>query len=142
MRKFIVNVNGTAYEVEVEEIGGAPGRPMPRANAGRAPMRAAPAPRSAPVSRPAASVAAPATPAAPAASAVSGGNVVSTPMTGNIVDIKVKVGDSVKAGDVLLILEAMKMENEITAPSAGTVKELKASKGIAVNTGDVLAIIG
>jgi len=63
-------------------------------------------------------------------------------MPGTVLDVKVNVGDAVKAGDVLLILEAMKMENELTADKAGTVKEIKVTKGQAVNGGDTLIVIG
>ena len=114
MKKYRVNVNGTVYEVELEEITGA---------------------------APAASVAAPAVAPAPAA-APAGGEKVCAPMPGNILDVKVKAGDSVKAGDTLLILEAMKMENEIFAPCAGTISSVAVAKGAAVNPGDVLCVIG
>lgn len=144
MRKFMVNVNGTSYEVMVEEIGGA----APAAGRGPAPRPASrpvvsrPAP--APVARPAAPAPAPAAPAAPAAAPVAAGDgtAVNSPMSGNILDVKVNVGDTVKAGDVLLVLEAMKMENEIASPCAGTVKSLAAVKGNTVTTGDLLAVIG
>ena len=122
MRKFIVNVNGNSYEVEVEEIGGAAATPA-----------AAPAPVAAPVAAPAA--APKAAPAAPA-----GGTAVKAPMPGNVLDIKVSNGQAVKEGDVVVILEAMKMENEIYAPCDGTVTVV-ASKGATVNTGDVLVSI-
>ena len=121
MRKFIVNVNGNSYEVEVEEVGaGASVAPVVQA----APVQAAPA--QAPAEAP---KAAPAVPA--------GGTQVKAPMPGNVLDIKVSNGQSVNEGDVLVILEAMKMENEIYAPCAGTVTVV-ASKGSTVNTGDVL----
>ena len=117
MRKFIVNVNGNSYEVEVEEVGGA-----------------APATVAAPVQA-AAPAAAPK--AAPKAQAPAGGTPVKAPMPGNVLDIKVSNGQAVKEGDVVVILEAMKMENEIYAPCDGTVTVV-ASKGATVNTGDVL----
>ena len=113
MKKYRVNVNGTVYEVELEEITGG--------------AAAAPAAAAAPV----------ATPAAPA-SAPAGGEQITSPMPGNILDVKVKAGASVKAGDVLVILEAMKMENEIVAPQDGTVASINVNKGDTVNSGDVL----
>ena len=83
--------------------------------------------------------AAPVAAAAPAAPAGAAGAVaVKAPMPGNILDVKVKAGDSVKAGDVLAILEAMKMENEIVAPQDGTVASVNVNKGDTVNSGDVL----
>ena len=113
MRKFNVNVNGKIYVVEIEETGAA------------APVTQAAAP-------------APAPQAAPAPAPVAGGAVnVEAPMPGTILDVKVQVGAAVKAGDVLCILEAMKMENEILAPQDGTVKSI-VTKGTTVNTGDVL----
>ena len=117
MRKFIVNVNGSSYEVEVEEI----------------------AAGSAPAAKPAAA-AAPAPVAAPAA-AKGGQEEVTCPMPGNIWEVKCKVGDVVKSGDVLLVLEAMKMENEIMAPRDCKVVAVNVQKGAAVNSGDVLCII-
>ena len=121
MKKFNVTVNGNAYEVEVEEIGAA------------APA-AAPAPVAAPAAAPVA--AAPAAPAA--AGAATGAADVTCPMPGTIVDIKVKAGDAVKAGDVLVIFEAMKMENEIQAAADGTVAAVYVNKGDSVESGQVL----
>ena len=114
MRKFHVNVNGTPYEVEVEEIA-----------AGAAP-------------------AAPVQAAAPAAAApvAAGATSVTAPMPGNILDIKVKVGDMVEANTVVIMLEAMKMENEIFAGAAGKVTAINVTKGSTVNSGDVLVVIG
>ena len=114
MKKYRVNVNGTVYEVELEEITGA------------APAAAAP-------------VAAPA--AAPAA-APSGGEKVCAPMPGTILSVNVSNGSAVKKGDVLMILEAMKMENEIMAPCDGTVTSVAAAKGAAVESGALLCTIG
>ena len=122
MRKFVVNVNGKSYEVEVEEVGGAPS--------------VAPVATAAPVAAPVAS--APAAPAAPAASAPAGATKVEAPMPGTILRIDVKAGDSVNEGDVLCILEAMKMENEIVAPCAGTVASVNVNQGQSVNSGDLL----
>lgn len=128
MRKFIVNVNGNSYEVEVEEIG-AVSSPV---------VAAAPAPAavSAPAAAPAQASAAP----APKAAAPAGGTPVNAPMPGTIVDIKVSNGASVKKGDLLLIMEAMKMENEIFSPADGTVTVVT-SKGASVNSGDVLVTL-
>lgn len=120
MKKYNITVNGTTYAVEVEDLGGAPAP----AAAYAAPAPAAPAP------------AAPAAPATPAASA--GAANITAPMPGTVLDIKVTEGQAVKAGDTVLILEAMKMENEIPAPSDGTVDKIVASKGSSVNSGDVL----
>lgn len=114
MKKYRVNVNGTVYEVELEEITGA------------APAAAAPV---------AAHAAAPA--AAPA-----GGEKVCAPMPGTILSVNVSNGSAVKKGDVLMILEAMKMENEIMAPCDGTVTSVAAAKGAAVESGALLCTIG
>jgi len=121
MKNLIVTVNGVAYNVTVEEGTGAP----------VAAPAAAPAP--APAAAPAAPAPAPAAPAG-AAGAVS----VNAPMPGNILDVKVKPGDSVKAGDTLLILEAMKMENEISAPQDGTIASVDVRKGDVVDSGALL----
>ena len=124
MRNFIITVNGNQYEVSVEEVnGGAPA----------APARAA---------APAAPKAAPAKPAAPAAPKGPQGAVkISSPMPGTILDIKVSAGDTVSEGQIVCILEAMKMENEIVAPKAGTVASINVTKGASVNTGDVLVTL-
>ena len=133
-KQYTVTVNGTAYEVTVESVSG-----------GR--MASAPVARTAPapVARAAAPVAAPApaaAPAAPKAAASGSGETVSSPMPGTILDVKVAAGQAVKSGDILFILEAMKMENEIFAPCDGTVSSVAVSKGAAVNPGDVLCVIG
>jgi len=134
MRKFAITVNGNTYEVEVEEIGGAP---VYAAAPVAAPVAAAPA--AAPVAAPAAPKAAPAAaPKAAAPAGAAGANKVNAPMPGTILDVKVSVGQSVKNGDVLCILEAMKMENEIAAPCDGVVASINATKGATVNTGDLL----
>ncbi len=117
MKHYTITVNGTPYNVTVEETA-----------AGAAPApAAAPAPKAAP---------APAPKAAPAA---AGSVAVNAPMPGTILDVKVAPGAAVKAGDVLVILEAMKMENEIVAPQDGTVAAVNVKKGDSVNSGDVLA---
>ncbi len=122
MKYYNITVNGVAYSVSVEETA-----------AGTAPV-AAPAAPAAPKA-PAAPAAAPKA-AAPAGAA--GAVTVKAPMPGNILDVKVAAGASVKAGDVLVILEAMKMENEIVAPQDGTVASVNVNKGDTVNSGDVL----
>ena len=130
--KYKVTLNGRTYEVEVEH--------------GKAILldeyeAIAPAPvAAAPVA--AAPVAA-AAPAAPAAPVVTGaGEAVNAPMPGNILKVNVKAGDAVKEGQVLVVLEAMKMENEIMAPKAGTVTQVLVSKGSTVDTGAPLVVIG
>ena len=128
MRKFNISVNGKKYEVEVEEVGGA-SAPV------SAPKSAAPAPKPA---APAPAAAKPAAKAAPPA----GSTVVKAPMPGTIVSIKVNAGDTVKKGDVLVILEAMKMENEIMAPQDGKVVAVNTSNGVSVNTVDALVSLG
>ena len=123
MKNLTVTVNGVAYQVTVEENGAAP-----------APV-AAPAPAAAPAATPA-PAAAPAAPAAPQGPA--GAVSVTAPMPGNILDVRVTPGASVKAGDTLLILEAMKMENEISAPQDGTIATVDVRKGDTVSSGDLL----
>ena len=131
--KYKVTLNGRTYEVEVE--------------AGKAMLldeyeAIAPAPAAAaPVAAAAPAAAAPA--AAPAAPAVTGaGDPVNAPMPGNILKVNVKAGDKVKSGTVLVVLEAMKMENEIIAPKDGTVTQVLVSKGSTVDTGAPLVVIG
>nr|WP_325186678.1 biotin/lipoyl-containing protein [uncultured Oscillibacter sp.] len=114
MKKYRVTVNGTAYEIQLEEMTGA---------------------------APAAAAAAAPAPAAPAAAAPAGGEQVTSPMPGTILDVKVSQGAAVKKGDVLMILEAMKMENEIMCPCDGTVASINASKGTAVESGTLLCVI-
>lgn len=124
MKNYRITVNGTAYDVAVEELG-----------AGAVP--AAPA-AAAPVAAPAAPAAAPA-PAAPAASGAEGSVKIVAPMPGKILAINTNAGQSVKKGDVVMILEAMKMENEITAPEDGTVAGINVAVGDSVESGDTLA---
>lgn len=117
MKKYRVTVNGTVYEIELEELTGA-----------------------ALVSAPAAP-AAPAPAAAPAAAAPAGGEKITSPMPGTILAVNAVSGAAVKKGDVLFILEAMKMENEIMAPCDGTVASVNTSKGAAVESGTLLCVI-
>lgn len=126
--KFRVTLNGKTYEVEAEK-----GAPMPE-TVYTAPA-AAPAPA---VEAPAAPATAPAP--APAPAAVSG-TVVSSPLPGNVLAIEVNPGEAVKAGQVLVLIEAMKMENEIVAPCDGVVKQILVNKGAVVATGDKLLVI-
>ena len=130
---YIVTVNGEKYDVEVERVGGGSSplsrRPMERT---ARPREAAPVAQSAPVPQ----AAAPAPAAAPAA-AGSAGAVVS-PMPGTILEVKVKEGDSVSIGQVVVILEAMKMETEIVSEVAGSVSAIRVKKGDAVDTDAVL----
>ena len=113
MKKYRVTVNGTAYEIQLEELTGA------------APAASAPA----------------AAPAPAPAAASAGGEQVTSPMPGTILDVKVSQGAAVKKGDVLMILEAMKMDNEIMCPRDGTVASVNASKGATVESGTLLCVI-
>ena len=130
MKKFQVTVNGNTYEVEVADLGGAVSAPVAAPKAAPAAPKAA-APAAAPAPAPA---------AAPVA--IADGETVEAPMPGKIAKIVKKVGDTVAEGDVVVILEAMKMENEITTGVAGTVKQIPVAEGQAVNPGDVLFVIG
>ncbi|MBQ2816021.1 MAG: biotin/lipoyl-binding protein [Clostridia bacterium] len=127
MKQFKITVNGKTYDVAVEETGSAP---TPVTTAPVAAPVAAPAPAAAPAVE--------TTPAPAAAPAATGAEKVNSPMPGNIIDIKVSAGDTVKNGDTLLILEAMKMENEIKAPCDGTVAGVHVAKGDTVDSGALL----
>ncbi len=130
--KYEVKLNGRTYAVEVELA-----EPMAAEEfRSYAPATAAPA---APVVE-AASVSAPAAPSAPVVT--GNGECVSSPMPGNILGVNVAVGQTVKEGDILVILEAMKMENEIVAPKSGTVTQVLVTKGTTVDTGAPLVVIG
>lgn len=138
MKKFKVTVNGKAYEVEVEEMGGAPAAaPAPQAAAAPAPAAApaapaAPAPAAAPAATPAPAVGGP---------IPEGAITVKAPMPGKISALKAEAGKAVKRGDIILVLEAMKMQNDITATADGTLHEIRVNPGDNVKTGDVLAVI-
>ena len=124
--KYVVTLNGKNYEVEVNET-----EAVLVSVADAAPVAA-------PVQAPVAAQAAP----APAVQAVSAeGTTIPSPMPGSIVNVNVTVGQAVKAGDVLMVLEAMTMENDISAPCDGTVKQILVSRGTTVNTDDVLIVI-
>ena len=112
MKKYRVNVNGTVYEVDVEDISGA-----------------------APVAAPAAA------PVAAPVSAPAGGEQVTSPMPGNILAVNVAAGDTVRKGQVLMILEAMKMENEIMCPCDGKIVSVSVTKGATVESGTLLCVI-
>lgn len=130
LRKFKIKIDGNEYMVEMEELTPTPQQPA-------APQPAAPAPTPAPTAAPQ-----PAQPAeAPKATGAGAGSAVEAPMPGNIIDIKVKVGDTVTEGQVVLILEAMKMENEIVAPKAGVITGINCVKSDVVSTGDTLLTI-
>ncbi len=138
MRKFNVTVNGTMYEVAVEEVKGA-GEAKTETAAAPKPVNDAP---KATAAKPAAAPAAPAAKAeAPKKPVPAGSGSVTAPMPGTVLSLKVAEGDSVKAGQVILILEAMKMENEITAPQDGTVKSLHVAAGSSVGAGDVMVVL-
>lgn len=122
MKRYNITVNGTSYDVVVEEAD-ASGVTAPAPKA--APAPAAPAPKA----------------AAPAPAVVTGGTNVEAPMPGVILDVKVNVGDTVSEGQALFVLEAMKMENDVNAPCAGTVASINVSKQANVETGTVLAVI-
>lgn len=127
MKNLIITVNGVSYDVQVEEVG-----------ASSAPRAAAPAP--APAAAPAqAPAAAPAPAAKPAGT--QGSVKVAAPMPGTILSVKVSVGQQVKKGDTVAVLEAMKMENEIPAPQDGTVSSVDVSNGATVETGATIVTL-
>lgn len=132
LRKFKISIDGTQYLVEMEEVGAT--QPTP-ADAVPAPAAPAPAPAPAPAAAPAP---APEPAPAPAAPAVAGSFAQTAPMPGTILDIHVKVGDTVAANQPVMVLEAMKMENEVVAEQAGTIASINVEKGAMVNPGDTL----
>ncbi len=136
--KYNVTLNGKVYEVDVTEsdaiVTGVSQVPF---------VAAVPAAPAAPVAAPAEAAPVAEAPAAPAAPApvTADGTQIKAPMPGSVLAVKKSVGDTVKAGEVIVVLEAMKMENDIVAPCDGVVKSINAPKGTTVNTDDVLAVI-
>ncbi len=118
MTKYRVNVNGTVYEIELEKLDNIDAVPQ------KAEQKASPAPA-----------------AAPAAAAPAGGETVNCPMPGTILAVNVATGDMVKKGQILMVLEAMKMENEIMSPVDGRITSVQVAKGATVETGAVLCVI-
>ena len=133
--KYVVTVNGKKFEVEVEKVGGA-GKSL-----SRQPAERREAVKSEPVVETKAAVAPAPVEAAPAATSTTGGTTITSPMPGSILDVKVNVGDKVKFGQTLAILEAMKMENDIPATGDGEVAEIRVKKGDAVETDAVLIVL-
>lgn len=123
MKKYRVQVNGKSYDVEVEEIGESASLKMAPSETSEPPFAAAAV-------------------AVLPAPAPADNEVITAPMPGKIFSIRVKPGQTVKEGDLLFVLEAMKMENDILCGRAGIVKEIRVTDNAQVNTGDVLAIIG
>ena len=147
MKKYVIKVNGTAYEVEVEEVAGGGSA---AAQAPVSPVYAAPVPVAAPAPAPVAAPAptpvpapalAPVVAAAPTA-APAGATPITSPMPGTIIRVVVNVGDTVKRAQPVVLLEAMKMENEIVSPSDGKVLAIHTTQGATVSTGDLLVSIG
>jgi pyruvate carboxylase subunit B len=136
IRTFNVFVDGDYFEVDVEQVGGA--APVITSIAPVAQPAAAPKPAAAPAPKPAAAAA----PAPKAAAPVAGGTKMESPMPGMVIRYEVKEGDAVKAGDVIMVLEAMKMENSLTSPADGVVKQICCQAGESVQKGTVLAVIG
>ncbi|MGW8114727.1 biotin/lipoyl-containing protein [Caproicibacterium sp. NSD3] len=132
-----ITVNGIAYDVQVEEVNGTFAAAPAAAPAPQ--YKPMPVPR--PVAAPAPVAAAPVKASVPAAQPSGNAETVESPLPGNVMSINVKPGDSVKAGQILLILEAMKMENEIVAPHDATIKSLCVNKGDTVDAGAPLVII-
>jgi glutaconyl-CoA decarboxylase len=135
MRKFTVNVNGVDYKVTVQEDGAVSATPAPVV---AAPVVAAPV-----VAAPVAAAPVVAVPAATVPVAVSANaTVIKAPMPGKITSVDAKVGQAVKKGDLILVLEAMKMQNEISATVDGTISDIRVTAGANVKTGEVMVVLG
>ena len=130
MKKYNITVNGATYEVLVEEVGGAQATPVVASQPVFTAPTAAPQATATPAAAPAAPKAAP---------AAAGATTVTAPMPGTILQVKVTAGQAVKKGDVICVLEAMKMENDIPAPCDGVIASVTAQKGASVAAGDILA---
>ncbi len=124
MKKYNVTVNGTSYEITLEVVDAA--------SVNTAPKTETPAPVAAPAP----------TPVASPAPTTTGGETINSPMPGTILSVNVQNGSAVKKGDVLMVLEAMKMENEIMSPCDGTITSVNVQNGASVETGAVLCVIG
>ncbi|MCB2291001.1 biotin/lipoyl-binding protein [Clostridium sp. CS001] len=124
MKKYNVKVNGTTYEVEVEEVNGEISNIQAPAAAAQMPQASAPQ-----------------APKPQVKKVITDGEKIECPMPGTVLKVNINAGDTVKKGQVMFILEAMKMENEIMAPHDANIVEVNVTKGAAVNTGDVLAVI-
>ena len=123
MKRFLIKINGKTYDAEVEVLGASAAAPAPAA----APKAAAPAPA----------------PAAPAAAPKAGGPAnVTSPLPGTVLRLIKNAGDTVAAGEVVMIVESMKMENEVVAPEAGRIASIAVAAGSAINTGDLLFTLG
>ncbi|MEE1496352.1 MAG: acetyl-CoA carboxylase biotin carboxyl carrier protein subunit [Clostridium sp.] len=133
--KYVATINGKRYEVEVEKVDAYKSLDRNGVAAPKAPVLAASAPRAA------APAPAPAPAAAPAPAPAAGGTTVEAPMPGKVLSVKAAVGQAVKFGEPLVIMEAMKMETEIVAPADGTVSQILVSTGDAVDTGAAMVIL-
>lgn len=126
MKRFLIKINGKTYDAEVEVVGTSASAPV-----------AAPAPAAAP------HAAAPAPTAAPAAAPAAGGPAnVTSPLPGTVLRLCKNTGDAVAAGEVVMIVESMKMENEVVAPEGGRIASIAVAAGSAINTGDLLFTLG
>ena len=140
MKKYVIKVNGVPYDVEVEEaavVQAAPAAPIHAAP----PVQVSPPPAPVPVPAATAGVSAPAS-VTPAGVAPAGATPVTAPMPGTVIEVTVNVGDIVKRAQPVVLLEAMKMENEIVSPIDGKVLAIHTTQGASVNSGDILVSVG